>query len=58
MIELASAGRLTEVLAGRHTSDVPMLLAGVIAPVAIIGTNRDLLDSGLSDANWTALTWG
>ncbi|MFE5768573.1 PIN domain-containing protein [Streptomyces sp. NPDC056485] len=45
-----------QVLAGRDASDVPMLLlAGVIAPVVIIGTDRDLLDSGLADANWTAL---
>ncbi|WP_327723924.1 PIN domain-containing protein [Streptomyces europaeiscabiei] len=45
-----------EVLAGRDASDVPMLLlAGVIAPVVIIGTDADLLDSGLAAADWVAL---
>ncbi|MFD9122867.1 PIN domain-containing protein [Streptomyces bottropensis] len=45
-----------EVLAGRDASDVPMLLlAGVIAPVVIIGTDADLLDSGLAADNWAAL---
>jgi hypothetical protein len=45
-----------EVLAGRDISDVPMLLlAGVIAPVVIIGTDADLVDSGLADADWVAL---
>lgn len=45
-----------EVLAGRDASDVPMLLlAGVIAPVVIIGTDADLVDSGLAVADWVAL---
>ncbi|PAZ16212.1 hypothetical protein CLM62_09480 [Streptomyces sp. SA15] len=45
-----------QVLAGRDASDVPMLLlAGVIAPVVIIGTDADLVDSGLADADWVAL---
>ncbi|ROR33847.1 hypothetical protein EDD39_7669 [Kitasatospora cineracea] len=44
------------VLAGRDASDVPMLLlASVIAPVVIIGTDADLVDSGLASANWVAL---
>ncbi|MFF5788893.1 PIN domain-containing protein [Streptomyces sp. NPDC012693] len=45
-----------QVLAGRDISDVPMLLlAGVIAPVVIIGTDADLVDSGLADADYAAL---
>ncbi|MFD7917143.1 PIN domain-containing protein [Streptomyces sp. NPDC059752] len=45
-----------EVLAGRDASDVPMLLlAGVIAPVVIIGTDKDLVASGLADADYVAL---
>ncbi|GAA0574802.1 PIN domain-containing protein [Streptomyces mordarskii] len=45
-----------EVLAGRDASDVPMLLlAGVIAPVVIIGTDADLVDSGLAVGDWVAL---
>lgn len=45
-----------DVLAGRDASDVPMLLlAGVIAPVVIIGTDPDLVDSGLAVDNWVAL---
>ncbi|MFB8089609.1 PIN domain-containing protein [Streptomyces sp. NPDC055992] len=45
-----------QVLVGRDPSDVPMLLlAGVIAPVVIIGTDRDLVDSGLADKDWRAL---
>ncbi|MFI5816842.1 hypothetical protein ACIA7S_38700 [Streptomyces sp. NPDC051643] len=45
-----------EVLAGRDASDVPMLLlAGVIAPVVIIGTDADLVDSGLAAGDWVAL---
>ncbi|WP_146610558.1 PIN domain-containing protein [Streptomyces sp. AC1-42T] len=45
-----------EVLAGRDASDVPMLLlAGVIAPVVIIGTDADLIDSGLAVGDWRAL---
>lgn len=45
-----------EVLAARDPSDVPMLLlADVIAPVAIIGTDPDLLDSGLAAGNWIDL---
>ena len=45
-----------EVLARRDASDVPMLLlAGVIAPVVIIGTDADLVDSGLAVADWVAL---
>ncbi|MER6218717.1 PIN domain-containing protein [Streptomyces sp. NPDC001674] len=45
-----------EVLAGRDASDVPMLLlAGVIAPVVIIGADADLVDSGLATDNWVAL---
>ncbi|MBQ0855666.1 hypothetical protein J8N05_46770 (plasmid) [Streptomyces sp. BH-SS-21] len=44
------------VLAGRDPSDVPMLLlAGVIAPVVIIGTDPDLLDSGLAVGAWRDL---
>jgi hypothetical protein len=44
-----------KVLAGRDASDVPMLLlAGVVAPVVIIGTD-DLVDSGLAVADWLAL---
>lgn len=42
-----------QVLAGRDASDVPMLLlAGVIAPVVIIGTDADLVDSGLAVKEW------
>jgi hypothetical protein len=45
-----------QVLAGRDASDVPMLLlAGVIAPVVIIGTDADLVDSGLAVGDWIAL---
>ncbi|KDR60986.1 PIN domain-containing protein [Streptomyces albidoflavus] len=45
-----------QVLARRDPSDVPMLLlAGVIAPVVIIGEDKDLLDSGLTDARWRDL---
>ncbi|MFF7953691.1 PIN domain-containing protein [Streptomyces griseorubiginosus] len=45
-----------QILAGRDASDVPMLLlAGVIAPVVIIGTDADLVDSGLAVADWVAL---
>jgi len=45
-----------EVLAGRDASDVPMLLlAGMIAPVVIIGTDADLVDSGLAVDDWVAL---
>ncbi|MFF2941272.1 PIN domain-containing protein [Streptomyces niveus] len=45
-----------EVLAGRDLSDVPMLLlAGVIAPVVVIGTDRDLTASGLATGDWRAL---
>ncbi|MEU0428861.1 PIN domain-containing protein [Streptomyces canus] len=45
-----------EVLARRDASDVPMLLlAGVIAPVVIIGTDADLVDSGLAVSDWIAL---
>ncbi|MEU1203297.1 hypothetical protein ABZ446_44865 [Streptomyces sp. NPDC005813] len=45
-----------EVLAGRDASDVPMLLlAGVITLVVIIGTDADLVDSGLAVSNWIAL---
>ncbi|MEU3862565.1 hypothetical protein AB0F03_35475 [Streptomyces sp. NPDC028722] len=45
-----------EVLAGRDASDVPMLLlAGVIAQVVLIGSDADLVDSGLADADWVAL---
>ncbi|MEV5129811.1 hypothetical protein OG322_17345 [Streptomyces sp. NBC_01260] len=45
-----------QVLAGRDASDVPMLLlAGVIAPVVVIGTDSDLVDSGLADADYVAL---
>ncbi|MFD6890217.1 PIN domain-containing protein [Streptomyces sp. NPDC059957] len=45
-----------EVLAGRDASDVPMLLlAGVIAPVVTIGTDKDLVASGLADADYVAL---
>ncbi|MFE3020610.1 hypothetical protein [Streptomyces sp. NPDC059256] len=41
-----------EVLAGRDASEVPMLLlGGVIATVVIIGTDADLVDSGLTDAD-------
>lgn len=32
-----------------------VLLAGVIAPVVIVGTDADLVDSGLADADWVAL---
>ncbi|MFF8264344.1 PIN domain-containing protein [Streptomyces virginiae] len=45
-----------EVLAGRDASDVPMLLlAGVIAPVVTFGTDKDLVASGLADADYVAL---
>lgn len=45
-----------QVLAGRDASDVPMLLlAGVIAPVVIIGTDADLVDSGLAVREWREL---
>ncbi|MFD3658703.1 PIN domain-containing protein [Streptomyces sp. NPDC058620] len=45
-----------QVLAGRDASDVPMLLlAGVIAPVVIIGTDADLVDSGLAVKEWREL---
>ncbi|MDT0309657.1 PIN domain-containing protein [Streptomyces sp. DSM 44917] len=45
-----------QVLAGRDASDVPMLLlAGAIAPVVIIGTDADLVDSGLAVGDWVAL---
>ncbi|MFD8937922.1 PIN domain-containing protein [Streptomyces sp. NPDC059578] len=45
-----------EVLAGRDASDVPMLLlAAVIAPVVIIGTDADLVDSGLAVKEWREL---
>ncbi|MFG2142605.1 PIN domain-containing protein [Streptomyces sp. NPDC048696] len=45
-----------DVLAGRDASNVPMLLlAAVIAPVVIIGTDPDLVDSGLAVDNWVAL---
>ncbi|MEU8136520.1 PIN domain-containing protein [Streptodolium elevatio] len=45
-----------QILAGRDTSDVPMLLlAGVIAPVVVIGTDADLVDSGLAAGDWVAL---
>ncbi|MGW3231463.1 PIN domain-containing protein [Kitasatospora sp. NPDC001095] len=45
-----------EVLADRDASDVPMLLlADVIAPVVLIGTDKDLVASGLADADWAAL---
>lgn len=44
------------ILAGRDASDVPMLLlAGVLAPVVIIGTDADLVDSGLAVGDWVAL---
>lgn len=45
-----------EVLADRDASDVPMLLlADVIAPVVLIGTDKDLVASGLADADWAVL---
>ncbi|MEV4334317.1 hypothetical protein AB0K02_27965 [Streptomyces sp. NPDC049597] len=45
-----------QVLAGRDVSDVPMLLlAGVIAPVVIIGSDADLVGSGLAVGGWVAL---
>ena len=45
-----------QVLAARDASDVPMLLlAGVIAPVVVIGTDADLVDSGLAVGDWIAL---
>ncbi|MEV6512943.1 PIN domain-containing protein [Streptomyces sp. NPDC051642] len=45
-----------KVLAGRDASDVPMLLlAGVIAPVVLIGTDADLVDSGLAVKEWREL---
>ncbi|MGX1907682.1 PIN domain-containing protein [Streptomyces phaeochromogenes] len=45
-----------KVLAERDASDVPMLLlAGVIAPVVVIGTDADLVDSGLAVGEWRAL---
>ncbi|MGW5353349.1 PIN domain-containing protein [Streptomyces sp. NPDC004031] len=45
-----------EVLQGRDASDVPMLLlAGVIAPVVLIGTDADLVDSGLASSDYVAL---
>ncbi|MBQ1117025.1 MULTISPECIES: PIN domain-containing protein [Streptomyces] len=45
-----------EALAARDASDVPMLLlAGVIAPVVLIGTDKDLVASGLADSQWREL---
>ncbi|QKW20657.1 hypothetical protein HUT16_17690 [Kitasatospora sp. NA04385] len=45
-----------QVLATRDASDVPMLqLAAVIAPVVLIGTDADLLASGLAAGDWIAL---
>ena len=45
-----------QVLAGRDASDVPMLLlADVIAPVVLIGTDADLVDSGLAVKEWREL---
>ncbi|MFE2584797.1 PIN domain-containing protein [Streptomyces sp. NPDC059378] len=45
-----------KILAERDASDVPMLLlAGVIAPVVIIGTDKDLVASGLASKDWRAL---
>ncbi|MFE9882491.1 PIN domain-containing protein [Streptomyces sp. NPDC005784] len=45
-----------KILAERDVSDVPMLLlAGVIAPVVIIGTDKDLVASGLASKDWIAL---
>lgn len=45
-----------EELAARDASDVPMLLlAGVIAPVVLIGTDKDLVASGLADSEWREL---
>ncbi|MFJ3185403.1 PIN domain-containing protein [Streptomyces halstedii] len=48
--------RQAEALAARDVSDVPMLLlAGVIAPVVLIGTDKDLVASGLADSEWREL---
>lgn len=44
-----------QALAGRDASDVPMLPAEVIAPVVIVGTDADLVDSGLATGDWGAL---
>ncbi|MFE2296392.1 PIN domain-containing protein [Streptomyces sp. NPDC059452] len=45
-----------KILAERDASDMPMLLlAGVIAPAVLIGTDKDLVDSGLADSRWTEL---
>ncbi|MEW2424757.1 PIN domain-containing protein [Streptomyces nigra] len=45
-----------KILAERDASDVPMLLlAGVIAPVVIIGTDKDLVASGLASKDWREL---
>ncbi|MFI8085920.1 PIN domain-containing protein [Kitasatospora sp. NPDC086009] len=45
-----------QILAARDASDVPMLLlAGVIAPVVIIGADSDLIDSGLAVRDWASL---
>lgn len=45
-----------QVLAERDASDVPMLLlAGVIAPAVTLGTDADLVDSGLVVGDWADL---
>jgi predicted nucleic acid-binding protein len=43
-------------LAGRDETDVPtLLLAGVLAPVALLAADRDLRDSGLAIEDWAGV---